>query len=183
MGNVHLVTGYAGEDHVTAEDQGAFNALLFGSGQFVLDKGNRLAASIVTNNQVRVLEGEIFMQGRYIRTPSNYVDLTIENGNQGFLRNDLIVARYTKDGETGVEDCNIVVIKGTPVESNPADPEYTAANITDGAAILNEMPLYRVQLNGLEVQQLVQIFEHRSALVDAIGDIGAVLDAVNGEVV
>lgn len=160
MGNIHLVTGYAGQEHVTAADMGAFNASVFGSGQYVTGSGNRLVASVVTNNQIRVLDGDIIMQGRHIRlNPNTYVDLTVENGSQGMLRNDLIVARYTKDSGTGVEDCNLVVIKGTAVASNPSDPAYTSGDIINGDVLLNDMPLYRVPLDGLNVGELVCLFD------------------------
>lgn len=159
MGNIHLVTGHAGQEHVTAADQGAFNASIFGSGQFVFDKGNNLAASVTTNNKIRVLDGDILMQGRHIRlNEDTYVDLTIENGTQGYYRNDLIVVRYTKDSGTGVEDCNLVVIKGENATSNPVDPAYTSGDILNDHAILNDMPLYRVALNGINVQELVPLF-------------------------
>lgn len=159
MGNIHLVTGYAGQQHVTAADQAAFNAALLGSGQFVLPKGNQLSASIVTNNQVRVLDGDICMQGRHIRlNEGSYVDLAIENGTQDHMRNDLIVVRYTKDAGTGVEEANLVVIKGTAVASNPSDPAYTVGDLIEDHDILNDMPLYRVPLNGINVQKLVPLF-------------------------
>lgn len=168
MGNIHLVTGYAGQEHVTAADQGAFNALLLGSGQFVLAKGNQLSASIVTNNQVRVLDGDIYMQGRYIRlNEDSYVDLTIENGEQGNLRNDLIVVRYTKHAGTGVEDANLVVIKGTAAANDPADPAYTVGDLIENHDILNDMPLYRVVLNGINVQELVPLFTVKNITLDS----------------
>lgn len=159
MANLHLVTGYAGREHVTAADQGAFNVAMLGSGQFVMDKGKKFAASIVSNNQVRVLDGDIYMQGRFIRlNEGSYADLVIENGTQGYQRNDLIVARYTKAVETGIEEVNLVVIKGTAVASNPKDPSYSNGNIIEGKAYLNDMPLYRVAINGLTVQSLVPLF-------------------------
>ena len=107
------------------------------------------------------------IQGRHVRLNEGaYVDLTIENGEQGMLRNDLIVARYTKDSSTGIEDCNLVVIKGTAAESSPADPEYVTADIIEGNAILADMPLYRVPLNGLTVEDLVPLFSEASLIAD-----------------
>lgn len=159
MGNIHLVTGYAGKEHVTSADMGAFNVAVLGGGQYVLGKGNQFAASVITNNQVRVLDGDILMQGRHIRlNEDTYVDLTIENGSQGYFRNDLIVARYTKDSVTGVEDVNLVVIKGENAASDPEDPAYTSGDIVAEHAILNDMPLWRVPLDGLNVQELVPLF-------------------------
>lgn len=159
MSNVHLVTGYAGQAHVTAADDGSFNTAIFGVGQYVLNIGNKLAASVVTNNKITVSDGDILMQGRHIRlNEGSTVDLTIDNGAQGKLRNDLIVARYTKDAVSGVEEVNLVVIKGTAVDSDPADPEYTSGDIINDHALLNDMPLYRVPLNGLTVGTLTPLF-------------------------
>ena len=76
-----------------AADHASLNAAIFGAGQGVTNRGNQFAAEIVTNNQIRVLDGDIMMQGRHVRlNEGNYVDLAIENGEQGKLRNDLIVA-------------------------------------------------------------------------------------------
>lgn len=160
MANLHLVTGYAGQAHVTSDDQASLYAALFGADSFVLDRGNKLAASIVTNNSVKVADGDIIFQGRHIRLDEgNTIDLTIENGAQGYYRNDLIVVRYTKNASTGVEEANLVVIKGTAVESDPVDPAYTDGDIINDHAIQADMPLYRVPLNGLNVQKPVCLFD------------------------
>lgn len=159
MGNVHLVTGYKGESHITSADQGAFNAAVFGNGQYVFEYGNQFSASAISNNTIRVLDGEILMQGRHIRiNPDEYVDLTISNGSQGMYRNDLIVARYTKKTSTGIEDCNLVVIEGTASSTAASDPAYTAGDILTGNATRNDMPLYRVPIDGINVGDLVPLF-------------------------
>lgn len=159
MGNIHLVTGYKGEAHITSADQGAFNAAVFGNGQYVLEYGNQFSASVTSNNNIRVLDGEILMQGRHIRiNPDEYVDLTISNGSQGMYRNDLIVARYTKNTSTGIEDCNLVVIEGTASSTAASDPAYTAGDILAGNATQNDMPLYRVPIDGINVGDLVPLF-------------------------
>lgn len=178
MGNMHLVTGYAGKEHITAVDQGAFNAALIGTGQFVLDKGNGLAAQVITNNQVRILDGELMMQGRFIRLdPDTYVDLAIESGAQGYYRNDLIVARYTKDAVTGVEGCSLVVIKGTAVTGNPADPAYTADDITNGASALNDFPLWRIPISGINVGTPESMFG--DLFIDSMRTLPEIRAAVN----
>lgn len=167
MGNLHLVTGYAGEAHVASSDQGSLFEALIRSGQFVMDAGAKFAASIVSNNQIRVGDGELMMQGRHVKlTPGAYVDLTIENGTQGYLRKDLIVARYTKNADTGIEECSLVVIKGTPAESNPADPEYTTGIINADGALQHDFPLYKVNLSGLSIEGLTALFEPQKSLFD-----------------
>lgn len=159
MANLHLVTGYAGAEHITSADAGSFNAAVVGSGSYVLNRGNALAISVISNNQVRIADGDILMQGRHIRLNENtYVDLTIENGEQGMLRNDLIVCRYTKDSGTGIEQANLVVIKGTAAASNSADPEYTSGDLINGDMIV-DMPLYRIPLDGLNVGTPVALFD------------------------
>lgn len=170
MGNMHLVTGYAGKSHVTASDHGAMNSAIFGTGEYVLGKGNKLSASVISNNQIRIYDGDLMMQGRHVRLEEGkYVDLTVENGTQDTYRNDLIVARYTKNTSTGVEDCELVVIKGTAVTSNPSDPSYTKGNLLENHDVRNDMLLYRVPLVGLNVQNLVCLFETRT---ETFGDLG-----------
>lgn len=171
MGNLHLVTGTKGEKHVTSADHASFHAAIFGEGQYVLNRGSKFATTTVTNNQIRVADGDILMQGRHIRLNEGaYVELTIENGTQGMYRNDLIVARYTKDSASGVEDCNLVVIKGTAAASNPVDPAYTNADIINDHVLLADMPLYRVPLDGLNVQTLVPLFTEASLIADGSVD-------------
>lgn len=159
MPNLHLVTGYAGTEHVTAEDQGAFHALTMGAGQYVINKGELFAASIVTNNQIKVMDGEIYMHGRYIRMePGSYTELAIESGEQGKKRYDLVVARYTKGLATGIEEANLVVIKGTASETSPTDPEYISGDILSGATE-NDLPLHRVIIDGLTITGIETVFD------------------------
>ena len=169
MGNLHLVTGYAGTPHVASSDHGSFYEGLIRGGQFVMEAGAKFAASIVTNNQIKVNDGELMMQGRHVKlTPGAYVDLAIENGTQGYLRNDLIVARYTRNTNNNVEECNLVVIKGTPVTSNPADPKYSSGSINASGALQHDFPLYRVSLSGLSITKLTALFEAQKPLFDAL---------------
>ena len=159
MGNLHLVTGYGGKAHITAEDHGSFNAAILGGGSYVLDRGNKFSATVVSSNTVRIHDGDLLMQGRHVRLAENsYIDLTIENGAQGAQRNDLIVARYQKNTSTGVEECSLVVIKGTAVASSPKDPDYIKADIITNHAAQADFPLYRIPLSGINIGELVPLF-------------------------
>ena len=156
---LHLVTGYAGKEHVTAADQGAFNVAMLIDGDYVLNRGEKFAATIVTNNLIKVLDGEIIMQGRYIRLDSgSFAEVAIDNGTQDYKRNDLIVCRYTKSSTTGVESADIVVIKGTPDSALALDPEYTVGDTLHGD-LVHDMPLYRVPIDGLNVGELEPLFD------------------------
>ena len=202
MDNLHLVTGFLGREHITAADQGAFNAALIGTGQFVLDKGKVFETQVISNNLVRVLDGELMTQGRFVRlAPNEYADLAIENGEKGLKRNDLIAVRYTKDVLSGIESVNLVVIKGEAVEGEPVDPAITEGDITNGESILHEFPLWRIPIDGLNVGEPVCLFTVAEGTVMTlrnevgslraevanlsalIGSIEATLDTINGEVI
>jgi hypothetical protein len=154
---MHLVTGYLGQE----------------------DVGNALKAQVISNNQIRILDGELMMQGRFVRLdPGTYVDMTIDNGTQGMKRNDLIVARYTKNTVSGVESVDLVVIKGTAVASNPADPAHTEGDITNGAAVLHDYPLWRIPIDGLNVGEPVALFGE--PFMDSMRTLPEIRRTVNG---
>lgn len=156
---VHLVTGFRGEEHIQSADQGSFNASFFGEGEFVMEAGNQCDASIIDNNTIRILDGDILMQGRHIRIPSNtYIDLTINTGTADKNRNDLIVVEYSKDAGSGVETASLKVIKGEATTGTAADPTYATGDILSGE-ILNQMPLYRVKMKGVVLSDIEQLFE------------------------
>ncbi len=157
---LHLVTGYKGTPHITAEDVGAFNAGIVGTGEYVLNLGNKFAASLTSSNTVKILDGDAVMQGRHISLKKDtYEELTINNGENGKNRNDLIVVRYTKNGTTGAEDASFAVIQGMSTDGTATDPEYTTGDILSGDCILHEMPLYRISLTGLTVGEPETLFE------------------------
>lgn len=155
---VHLVTGFKGEEHIQSADQGSFNASFFGEGEFVMEAGNQCEASILDNNTVRILDGDLLMQGRHIRIPSNtYIDVTIQTGTAGVNRNDMIVMEYSKDAGTGIETADLKVIKGVAAEGTASDPAYTSGDILAGDS-LSQMPLYRVKVEGVVLSAVEPMF-------------------------
>ena len=116
--SLHLITGYAGQEHITAADHASFNVSVFGKDNFVFERGNKFKAEIISNNLIRILDGDMMIQGRHVRLKENtYEELMLENGTQGMKRNDLIVARYSKNASTGIEKCEFVVLKGSIIMS------------------------------------------------------------------
>lgn len=167
---LHLVTGYAGEEHITSADEGAFNMATFGAGENVMDRGNKFAATVVSNNLITISDGEALMQGRFIKMIMGTTEeVNIENGTQGMNRNDLICLRYEKNSSTGVETASLVVKKGTETSGAPTDPAYTTGDITDGSDLVNEMPLYRVTLNGLNIASVKALFSIRKPASESGG--------------
>lgn len=153
----HLITGYAGIEHIKSADQGSYNAAFFGSGQNVLDIGNQLKANIISNSTVRVLDGDILMKGRHIRV-EGFEDVTIETGSAGTSRIDLIVMTYNRNTGTGIESAYLEVIKGTPTSGTPAEPNYINGDILGGAE-KNQMPLYAVRINGVALANISKKFD------------------------
>ena len=154
---IHIVTGYAGKEHVTSADAGSMNAGIVGTGRYVMQTAEQFAAEIVSNNLIKVKSGDLMNQGRHIRIGINdYEEVTIQNGAQSVYRNDLIVMRYKKDTSTLIETAEIVVIKGT-AGATATDPTYTSGDILAGAT-QDDFPLYRVSINGLNIEKVTPLF-------------------------
>ena len=154
----HLITGHAGTEHIMPSDDGAFNAGVLGTGKYVLDIGNKFGYEIVSNNLVKILDGELVNQGRHMNIPvNNYEEVTIENGLQSVKRYDLICMRYTKNADTSIESAELVVVKGTS-STSPSDPTCEEGNILEGA-LVDDFPLYRVRLDGLNIEGVDCLFE------------------------
>ena len=149
---LHLITGHKGEAHITSADVGIFNAGMFGQGDYVLDIGRKFEIDVISNNAVRIYDGDLIMQGRHINLKADtYEDLTIESGTADMNRIDLIVVRYTQDITTSFESAEFAVIKGTPSSGDAVVPEHTAGDILSGGCVLHEMPLYKIPISGLTV--------------------------------
>lgn len=176
---IELITGYAGEGHVSSADAGRFNAGVCGTGKYVLGTGTKFAYSIESSNLVRIGSGDAVNQGRHIIIPQNSVeDAAIQNGNQNKTRIDVIALRYAKNTSTGVESASLVVIKGTEVTSGstPAVPAVNSGNIYNGAS-LDDMPLYHVLIDGTQIESVTQVFTEIPSLatiIDLIYPIGSV---------
>ena len=152
-----LITGYTGKKHITPADDAGLHKSIFGDGDFVLHSGSQLAATIQSATEVRIADGELVMQGRHARNDSGYQAVTIANGTQGMYRNDLIVARYTKESSTSVESISLIAITGTATSGTASDPAYSTGNIENGET--RDFPLYRVKLNGINIEKIEQLWQ------------------------
>lgn len=176
---VHLITGYAGTEHITSADDGSFNAAFFGEGQNVMQIGNQFSASIINNNTVRILDGDGLMYGRHFRIPKNtYEDVTIKTGEAGKNRIDIICVEYSKNASSGIESTAIKVIEGTPAVS-AVQPTPTNGNILNGAT-LNQMPLYKVEVEDVVLKKVTKLFTtiptYKSLAEQAAADFAAKID-------
>lgn len=154
---LELVTGYWGMEHVTAEQDADLNAGIIGSGNYVLNIGEKMRAEAVSANQVRIFDGIFMAYGRQcILGDGEYEDVTIENGTPGLLRNDMIVVKYKKDEESGKENATFAVLKGE-TGSVAKDPVPNRQDIRSGA-FESEVPMYRVKINGLAIEKIEPLY-------------------------
>lgn len=171
---MNIIWGYQAGPHVTAQQLRDIYTGIFGSDTHILDVGSKMAATVISATEVQIADGVMVAQGctaciNYGRTES----LTIQNGTQGMLRKDLIVAQYMKSTGYGVESMSLAVKRGTPAASNPATPAYTTGSIADGDTLV-EFPLYVVNLNGINITSVQR-------LVDVVSIKGNI-DNINGRV-
>lgn len=166
---LHLITGHKGEAHISSADVGAFNAGIFGQGEYVLDTGRRFDIEVVSNNLIKIYDGDLLMQGRHISLRKGlYEELTIENGTADMNRIDLVVVRYSQDISTEIETATFAVIKGTPSKNEAVAPDYTTGDILSGGCILHEMPLYKIPISGLTIGEPEKLFAGSGAIGNAM---------------
>ena len=156
---MEIITGYTGKPHVTSEQDRDVNIGVVGEGSYVLQTGMQLAAEVSSNNEIKIRDGVLMHQGCTASIKKNtYDSLIIINGSQGMKRIDLIVARYEKNQDNGIESLDLKVIQGTPAESTPTVPEYTEGDIQAGDYVA-DMPMYQVIINGLNITEVKKVFE------------------------
>lgn len=173
---MEIITGYRGEPHVTSQQERNTNIAIFGSGACIIEGiDSELEATIVSANLVEIADGMLIAEGCTACIERSTSDsLTIDNGSQGMQRIDLIVARYTRDAGTAVEDMKLAVIKGTPSANDPAVPAHTTGLIADGDSLV-EFPLYKVNINGISitsVERLVEVTSVAKLIIDIQDRIG-----------
>lgn len=154
-----LVDGFADGPHITEKQVGLANQGLYGPDDYVLSSGRKSEAQVLTNNSIRIFDAVYVIQGRRdVIAANDYTDVGIDNGAQGMNRNDIIVRRYTKDNSSEIEKTEYAVIKGTPTSGTASDPSVPTGDIR-GGALLHNMKLYRVKLNGLNIVAVEPLFK------------------------
>jgi len=174
-----IITGSTGTAHVTSDDDRQFNSGVVGTSDYVLPIGNKLAATLVNNNQITIADGDICMQGCHARINANTTeDLTIDTGSVGKKRIDSIVARYQLDTSSGFESVSLVVVKGTETTGTPSAPSINSSTSLRNSATIHDMELYRVTLDGINVASVTKMFTESSN----ISAVKSVADAVSSKV-
>lgn len=162
--------------HLLAEDDAAIFQSMFGE-DGVLEIGQRMKATVISNNKVRVADGVVCIGGHIARTVyGDYTDLTIENGESGKNRNDLIIGTFSTTGAGGIDTMQLTVKKGA-AGTAATDPALTQGNLYTGSK-LREVPLWRVKIEGLSITKVEQLFE----TVPSIPTLKKELESLNGNI-
>ena len=150
-----LVTGSHGGDdpHVESKHDALMHAAMLGRGGYILKTRNwTMKPTAKDANNITIPAWDLVVEGRqiYIAAPT---DVNIQSGSQGQKRRDLIVARYALNSGTGVETVTLEAIKGRPSADTPADPGIETGSII-GGAIVSDLPLCRVNLDGITITSI-----------------------------
>ena len=168
---MNIITGYGAEPHVSSQQDREENIGIYGDGVLIVDSvGAAMAATVVSNNEIQIADGLLVAEGCSASIEKGTSEsLSIENGTQGMLRTDLIVARYARNSGTAVETMELAVIKGTPAASNPAEPAYNTGRIDAGDSPV-DFPLYRVSLVfGIDRVRVYLVAKSRFSLEEVKG--------------
>ena len=169
---MNIITGYRNDPHITSQQLRNTYISIFGSDAKILDVGSKMEVTVISANEVEIADGQLICEGCTAEIAHGTTEsLTIDNGTQGEQRIDLIVARYTKNSGTGVEDMQLAVVKGTPAASNPAVPTYNTGTIAAGDSPV-DFPIYKVNLDGISITSV-------DALVDTVNIPDLISDSIS----
>ena len=152
---LQLRTGKNGKN-VTSDSDGRLYAGIAGTDRYVLDDGNKLAASLSDSNTLVVQSGAMLINGRHV-TLDGTQTWNIPNGAQGKKRSNLCVVRYTKDSN-GIEIAEAVTLSGDLTDGDPVDPAYNNTSILQNGTTISDYPLYRVITDGISANDPVPLF-------------------------
>ena len=115
--------------HVDASDHALlFNAVFGKCG--ILNIGNKLSLSKLSNNKVRMMDGFYIMSNGVVIRVENFEDLDVSSGTLGKKRIDLVVAEYVKNGsKTGEDTAKIKIVSGRYADM-PVAPTLTKTEAT-----------------------------------------------------
>ncbi len=156
---LELITGHRGEQHITSDDAGAFNAGIVGE-SCVLSCGKKFN-EIHTYDDITIEDGDIILQGRHIRLRYGETE-TFTVGkprNPRAHRVDLLCIRYSMS-EEGIESAEFVYKKGPEIETDGVfiNPEISIGDIRKLDQV-SEFPLYRVKVHVAGIYQVEKLFQ------------------------
>jgi hypothetical protein len=154
-----LLTAKKGEPHFTSNHFRAMLESVFGNGSYVSEIYEGLAPELSANNIVKIHSGILIHHGGlFLIEPGTYDEVNYMNGTQSMKRIDLIVARYTKNRDTGYEDCEWVIVQGEPAQVDPVAPSYESGNMQNGDFV-DDCPVFEIHFDGITVTEIKPLLE------------------------
>lgn len=145
---ITLYTQTGDPAHISAGDDAAIYRAIFGSASGITEADNKLACIRINDTSVQIATGIFSNQGFMLRVDAP-VNLSVEVGQAGFNRIDLVVAEYTVGGGATSDIHALKVIKGTQTAGAASDPELEQDDLITGTAgDKRQEPLYRLTLSG-----------------------------------
>ena len=175
---IELKTGKKGELHISSEDDRLLHCRSFGTGAYVL---SGCAVTMTSANKAHIAEGELMVQGGYVRITGGGEDVAIANGVAGQKRNTIIALTYTHDSN-GIEAMSFAAVDGSSIAGTPSDPIVTTNDINAGASS-SMWKFARIQLDGLTVGTPQVLFATKTAaLLDQISSLSSQVAALQDSV-
>lgn len=159
-----IVSGKTGTPHVTSEQFRQIIEGTVGQGSYILTSGENLEPELASNNMLKIRGGMMSHHGNVSCVELNtYDEVTLTNGSQGVKRIDLVVNRYTRNDETGLEKNEWIVIIGTPDASSPKVPQHTIGYLQNGD-LIDDCPVFEVHYDGINVTEVKKLLPVMSNL-------------------
>lgn len=175
---IELKTGKKGELHISSEDDRLLHCRSFGTGAYVL---SGCAVTMTSANKAHIAEGELMVQGGYVRITGGGEDVAIANGVAGQKRNTIIALTYTRDSN-GIEAMSFAAVDGSSIAGTPSDPIVATNDINAGASS-SMWKFARIQLDGLTVGTPQVLFATKTAaLLDQISSLSSQVAALQDSV-
>lgn len=170
---MEIVSGKTGSPHVTSQQFRQILEGTIGQGSCILASGENLEPELTSNNLLKIRSGIMAHHGNVSAVKiGTYDEVTITNGTQGMKRKDLVVNRYTRNKETGIETNEWLYIMGTPTSGTPTVPAYTKGNLQEGD-LVDDCPVFEITLNGINVtgvKKLLDVLPSMATINDDLAD-------------
>lgn len=172
---IEIITGRTGKPHIGSADDRMRNACLFGKGDYVLDSGQKFKHTVESANLINIADGDAMIQGTHVRIRyGGGHRVNLPNGTTGYKMNLIIGILYSKIDDT--EKATIEVYKGNATTGSATDPSYPKEDILKSGT-KRVLPLYRVRLNGVNIEKVEPMFEVTPNLHDYVTISKSTVDA------
>lgn len=169
------ITNRKGQNHVTSAQFRDIIQSILGDGSYIANLYNLMEPELSTNNTIKIKSGVLIHHG-YVSEIQNgtYDEINYQNGTQGMLRIDLVVARYKKTEDTQIEDMEWVVIRGTPDALSPVLPDYIVGNMQEGD-LTDDCPVFEIHFDGINVTEVKKLLP----IIPAAAEVQEELNSLN----